>query len=33
MVYLPPMRSPGQAWKDDVPENMAPPLDRFFHGT
>jgi thiol-disulfide isomerase/thioredoxin len=23
----------GEAWKEDVPENMAPPLDRFFHGT
>jgi hypothetical protein len=22
----------GDAWKEDVPENMAPPLDRFFHG-
>ncbi len=23
----------GGAWKEDIPENMAPPLDRFFHGT
>lgn len=23
----------GGAWKEDVPANMAPPLDRFFHGS
>ena len=23
----------GGAWEEDIPENMAPPLDRFFHGT
>lgn len=23
----------GGAWKEDVPENMAPPLDKFFHGS
>ncbi len=23
----------GDAWKEDVPANMAPPLDRFFHGS
>jgi thiol-disulfide isomerase/thioredoxin len=22
----------GGAWGDDIPENMAPPLDKFFHG-
>ena len=22
----------GGAWKEDIPANMAPPLDRFFHG-
>ena len=22
----------GSAWGDNIPENMAPPLDEFFHG-